>query len=330
LTEDPQEIDNQNNSDSESENESTSEESYTDTTEQIGAPSTNSIIQTRDSLFARTDSIVIFLTQDGEPCDDGAHLLTKDNRVPIIKNGIFGKARVIKQGCRYLIALIVETKVSALLEETILKEAFHFLYDVIPELQLQTISISKTDAGNVSRITIEKFLRELFYDSLLKIIECDNYVTIPKIPDRIQIITENHASAIESHKGITKTYKKIRHNYFWPGMKSEIRKYIQECRNCQLKKLTRTKTRQPMILTDTPGAAFDKISMDIVGPLPITKDGHSYILTIQDLLTKYLVAVPLKQATSVEITETLVEKFINTIYIAPKAWIRLRIKDRIL
>jgi len=60
--EDPQEIDIQNNSDIESENGSTPEEPYTDTTEQTGAPSTNSIIQTRDSLFVRTDSIVIFLT----------------------------------------------------------------------------------------------------------------------------------------------------------------------------------------------------------------------------------------------------------------------------
>jgi len=41
---------------------------------------------------------------------------------------------------------------------------------------------------------------------------------------------------------------------------------------------------------------------------------------IQDLLTKYLVAMPLKQAMSVEIAKTLVEKFINS-YIAPKAWI---------
>jgi len=58
LTEDPQEIDIQNNSDSESENESTSKEPY-DTTEQAGAPSTNNIIQTRYSLFAWTDSIIL-------------------------------------------------------------------------------------------------------------------------------------------------------------------------------------------------------------------------------------------------------------------------------
>jgi len=135
----------------------------------------------------------------------------------------------------------------------------------------------------VSWVTIEKSLQELFYDSLTKIIVCDNCVS--KASDRTQIIAENHASAIRSHKGVTKTYQRICHNYFWLGMKPEIQKYIQECRNCQLKKLTRTKTKQPMVLTDTPGTAFHKISIHIVGPLPITEGGHSYIVTIQDLFT---------------------------------------------
>jgi len=103
-------------------------------------------------------------------------------------------------------------------------------------------------------------------------------------------------------------------------MKLEIQKYIQEYRNCQLKKLVRGKTRQLMVLTDTPGTTFDKVSMDIIGSLPTTENGHSYILTIQDLLTNYSVAMPLKQATSAEIAETLVEKFINP-YTALKSWI---------
>jgi len=66
--------------------------------------------------------------------------------------------------------------------------------------------------------------------------------------------------------------------------------------------------------------AFDKVSMDIVGPLPTIESGHSipYILTIQDLLTKYSIAIPFKQATSTGITEAFVEKFINP-YTVPKA-----------
>ncbi|KAH0944838.1 hypothetical protein HN011_010506, partial [Eciton burchellii] len=88
-----------------------------------------------------------------------------------------------------------------------------------------------------------------------------------------------------------------------------------------IKKVSPCKSQQAMVFTDTQGTAFDKVSMDIVGPLPTTSSGYRYILTIQDLLTKYSVAVPLKQITSSKMAEALVEKFISIPYTAPKAWI---------
>jgi len=97
---------------------------------------------------------------------------------------------------------------------------------------------------------------------------------MPEISDRIQIIAQNHILAIGGYKSVTKTYKRIRHNYF-SDMKLEIQRYIQECQNWQLKKVTRRKTRY-IVLTHTSGTAFDKISMNIVGPLPITESGLIY------------------------------------------------------
>jgi len=73
--------------------------------------------------------------------------------------------------------------------------------------------------------------------------------------------------------------------------------------------LTRVKTKQPMIITDTPGSSFDKVSLDITGPLPITPRGNVYILTMQDLLTKYSVAVPLQDATSLTIADAFIKSF---------------------
>ncbi|KMQ92399.1 enzymatic polyprotein endonuclease reverse [Lasius niger] len=73
-----------------------------------------------------------------------------------------------------------------------------------------------------------------------------------------------------------------------------------------------------MLITDTPGAAFDKISMDVVGPLPMTRNDNSYILTMQDLLTKYSVASPMRRQDSASIAEAFVRDFI-CIYGAPRA-----------
>lgn len=73
-----------------------------------------------------------------------------------------------------------------------------------------------------------------------------------------------------------------------------------------------------MMITDTPGTAFEKISMDILGPLPTTMNGNSYILTIQDLLTKYSLAIPLQSSSAIDVAEAFVGDFICT-YGAPRA-----------
>jgi len=101
-------------------------------------------------------------------------------------------------------------------------------------------------------------------------------------------------------------------------MKKDIQEFIRTCRECQLKKLTRVKTKQPMVITDTPGAAFDKVSLDIMGPLPLTMGNNQYILTMQDLLTTYSTAVLLKEATSLTIADAFTKKFI-CIYGTPRA-----------
>ena len=161
---------------------------------------------------------------------------------------------------------------------------------------------------------MERYLREL----PLLITVCKSLISCPDEDKRQEIIREKHATAIGGHKGVTKTFNRIRQNYFWNNMKTDIQNYIQNCRECTLKKLTRVKTKQPMHITDTPNSAFDKISMDIVGPLPVTPGVNIYILTIQDLLTKYSVAVPLKRTDSLTIADAFLKHFI-CIYGAPRA-----------
>ena len=72
-----------------------------------------------------------------------------------------------------------------------------------------------------------------------------------------------------------------------------------------------------MVITDTPTPDFEKISMDIVGPLPETKCGNLYILTIQDNFTKYSLAIPLPNHQAGTIADAFVKKII-CIFGSPK------------
>lgn len=109
---------------------------------------------------------------------------------------------------------------------------------------------------------------------------------------------------------VNKMYWRIKQKYYWPSLKNDVQYFIQNCCSCQIRKPVRQKTRQPMTLTDTPGRAFDKLSMDIVGLMPTSKLGNNYILIIQDLLTKYSIGVPLQQAPSVEVADAFIKNLI--------------------
>ena len=116
----------------------------------------------------------------------------------------------------------------------------------------------------------------------------------------MKIIREYHTSAIGGHTTFAKTYKRIGNDFLWDGMKQEISDFLVFCKDCQMNKLVRVKTRLPMKITDTPTEPFERIQIDIVGPLPITNKNR-YILTIQDNFSKYCEAIALKEIDSVKI-----------------------------
>nr|XP_034195210.1 uncharacterized protein LOC117611386 [Osmia lignaria] len=165
---------------------------------------------------------------------------------------------------------------------------------------------------------LTKLIKDVFNGTTQKIIICNCSTITPSEEDQLQIIREAHDSLIGGHKGVTKTYKRIRAKYQWPEMHNEIRNYIRKCPSCQEEKLVRAKTRQPMLITDTPIEPFDKVALDTVGPLPLTPSGNKYILTMQDCLTKYCIAVAIPNIRAATIADAFARHFI-AIYGTPRA-----------
>ena len=83
------------------------------------------------------------------------------------------------------------------------------------------------------------------------------------------------------------------------------------------KKLVRAKTENPIVITDAPTTAFEKIPIDFVGLLPETKSGNLYILTIQDNFTKYSPAKSLFNYQAGTIADAFMKKLI-CIFGSPK------------
>jgi hypothetical protein len=69
--------------------------------------------------------------------------------------------------------------------------------------------------------------------------------------------------------------------------------------------------KAPMEIT-TAEHPLEKCYLDIVGPLPVTQDGNKYVLTFQDDLSKYVVAIPLVQQDAETVARAFVEKIVLT------------------
>ena len=109
---------------------------------------------------------------------------------------------------------------------------------------------------------------------------------------------------------VMKTYERIRERFYWKGLKEQVQNYVKTCESCQKKKLVRIKTKLPMCITDTPNRVFEKVQIDLVGPLPKSDNENEYMLTWQDCLSKYSGAIPLASIDAPTIAVAFAERFI--------------------
>jgi len=71
--------------------------------------------------------------------------------------------------------------------------------------------------------------------------------------------------------------------------------------------MTQCHTRMPLVITDTPSTVFEKCSINIVGPFSPSESQYRYILTVQDELSKFLIAIPLEDQTSEQVARAFVD-----------------------
>ncbi len=103
----------------------------------------------------------------------------------------------------------------------------------------------------------------------------------------------------------------MRH-FFWRGLKKDVVQYCRACHSCQLAEKP-NQIIPPTPLTPIPaiGEPFEHVIVDCVGPLPKTKLGNQFLLTIMCVATMFAEAIPLRKITAPVIIKALV-KFFST------------------
>jgi len=145
---------------------------------------------------------------------------------------------------------------------------------------------------------------------LRKYINGKPVICLPE-PLRKNALASAHDVAFAAHGGILKTYNRLRHFCWWPGMNSETIKYVKECPECLTHKSPPRNLREPMGTRPPPTRVFERVHMDVWAAGGESERGNTCVIAFIDALSKFVIAIPLPFHN----TRILVDAFMNRVLI---------------
>ena len=123
-----------------------------------------------------------------------------------------------------------------------------------------------------------------------------------------RFILENlHGTRVAGHLGVNKTIERVRKSFYWPGYREDIELWCKKCSVCaqKNKQLNRAPLKHEPV-----GEPLQRVGLDIVGPLPCTDLGNSYILVIVDYFTRWVEAYGIPDHTAMTVADKFVNEFV--------------------
>ena len=127
-------------------------------------------------------------------------------------------------------------------------------------------------------------------------------------PCRKTVLQLAHELPLAGHMGKKKTSERILQRFYWPTLFHDVAEHCRICGECQ-RTSPAGKSRAPLVPLPVIDEPFQRMAMDIVGPLPRSHSGNKYLLVVCDYATRYPEAVPLHTIDAPRIAEELVKVF---------------------
>lgn len=127
------------------------------------------------------------------------------------------------------------------------------------------------------------------------------------LENRFDLISKNHSEPTSGHLGIFKTHKRLSLKYFWPSMHHDVTDYVTSCDICLSHKHPNHSTLGTMGRPKDCSRPFQMISVDLVGPLPVTRKQNTFLFVVTCCFSKYCLIYPIRRATTDIISRILEE-----------------------
>ena len=152
----------------------------------------------------------------------------------------------------------------------------------------------------------------ILLDSLLFKLNMEKEKAVLAIPEVCvdQMIALYHSSFFAGHQGVVKTYLTMSDKFFIPDLMHYLRSYIKGCHICQLSNKDKIPNRHFQRRINLNYKPLLGLSMDLK-VMPKSYRGHKFILCVIDEMTNYLITMPIYQARSEEIGDSLIDNVIS-------------------
>lgn len=125
------------------------------------------------------------------------------------------------------------------------------------------------------------------------------------------LITRAHNPPLAAHGGITKTLDRLRQNFYWPKMASDVHSFVTKCDICKETKAPNVTLRPFMGQQIDVCAPWQHLYIDLLGPYPRSKSGNVSLLIVLDKFSKFVLLEPLRKADTSNIIRFLDRSVFN-------------------
>lgn len=139
--------------------------------------------------------------------------------------------------------------------------------------------------------------------------EAKRQLLVPKtcVPE---ILRQLHDGTSGGHLGVKKTLQKVRERFYWVSCSDDVRDWCRRCATCAASNGPQRKRRAGMQQYIV-GSPFERIAVDVLGPLPESEAGKKYIFVVMDYFTKWVEAYAVANQEAATLADVLVKEFIG-------------------
>lgn len=126
---------------------------------------------------------------------------------------------------------------------------------------------------------------------------------------RQEIFRQLHSALRARRFGVSKTLAQVRQRFYWSHHHQDVRNWCRNCDLCASRKGPRRKPRAAMQQYNT-GSPMERMTTDVMGPLPLSTSGNRYLVIVMDYFTKWPEAFAVPNQETGTVVDALVKQIV--------------------